>query len=57
MLGTRFFLPTFELLIECAARRLSAVSTVMKGSLTFAVSLLVGALKAFVLMLMWNWFV
>jgi hypothetical protein len=33
------------------------VNTATKTSLTFAVSLLVGAFKAFVLMLMWNWFV
>lgn len=33
------------------------MNTATKSSLTFAVSLLVGAFKAFVLMLMWNWFV
>ena len=33
------------------------MNTPTKTSLTFAVSLLVGTFKAFVLMLMWNWFV
>ncbi len=33
------------------------MNTATKTSLTFAVGLLVGAFKAFVLMLMWNWFV
>ena len=33
------------------------MNTARKVSLTFGVSLLVGAFKAFVLMLMWNWFV
>ena len=33
------------------------MNTATKTSLTFAVSLLVGAFKAFVLMWMWNWFV
>jgi hypothetical protein len=33
------------------------VNTPTKASMAFAVSLLVGAFKAFVLMLMWNWFV
>lgn len=33
------------------------MNTSTKLSFTFAVSLLVGAFKAFVLMLMWNWFV
>jgi len=33
------------------------MNTAAKVSLTFGISLLVGAFKAFVLMLMWNWFV
>jgi hypothetical protein len=33
------------------------MSTLSKGSLMFGVGLLVGAFKAFVLMVMWNWFV
>jgi len=33
------------------------MNTPTKMSITFAVSMLVGAFKAFVLMLMWNWFV
>src|ERR1051325_10752672 len=44
-------------LVKYTARRPPAVNTPTKASMTFAVSLLVGAFKAFVLMLMWNWFV
>jgi len=33
------------------------MSTVAKASLTFGVSIFVGAFKAFVLTVMWNWFV
>jgi hypothetical protein len=33
------------------------MSTLSKGSLMFGVGLLVGAFKAFVLTVMWNWFV
>jgi hypothetical protein len=45
------------LLIEYAARGFSAVNTATKTSVTFGMSLLDGAFKTFVLMLMWNWFV
>lgn len=53
MLCTNFF----GFLIEYAARGFPAVNTATKASVTFGMSLLVGAFKAFVLMLMWNWFV
>jgi hypothetical protein len=45
------------LLVQYAAGRLPAVNDAAKATLTFVVSLLVGAFKAFILMLMWNWFV
>jgi hypothetical protein len=43
--------------VRVRGKEIPNVNTATKTSLTFAVSLLVGAFKAFVLMLMWNWFV